>query len=299
MRRKVIKQAGQAYTITLPIQWVRDFGVDKKQEVDVEQSANQLIISAQMSAKGQSATIDATNYTKRILYQTIYALYAKGVDEIRVKCEQHVTPTLRESVHHMISFAVFEEKDAYVLKELGKSTTEQVDDLYKQVWQLIMHYYQSAITDCCKDQSATIEELDSRDREINKFCLHLQRLVSKQAHNNQQQGQILAQYAFMLEIMSDDVNRIWRFSVQSKKNAKPIEKILELSLHCMQEAFHISYNPIAQRIEALRKSRDELRALTLKINKAPFTQLSHYALNIAERSADLSQLAIMRKFKSE
>ena len=41
MKRKIIKQAGQAYTVTLPINWVRSFALDTKTEIDIEQKGNQ------------------------------------------------------------------------------------------------------------------------------------------------------------------------------------------------------------------------------------------------------------------
>ena len=44
MKRKVIKQASQAYTITLPIDWVRQNQISNKSEVDVTVSERSLII---------------------------------------------------------------------------------------------------------------------------------------------------------------------------------------------------------------------------------------------------------------
>ncbi len=301
MKRKIIKQAGQAYTVTLPIDWVRAFALDKKQEIDVEQKGNQLILSAKQSAKGETVTIDVANLSKRSIYQTIHALYARGVDEIRVTSHKNVAPLLRDAVLQMISFAVFEEKNACVLKEMGTSSSEQgqLDDLYKQVWQLVLQYYRTVIDDVCGPLVATKEDIFSRDHEINKFCLHLQRLISKQTYTNQQQGQIYAQYAFLLEILSDDINRIWRFSVEQKRTVKPLRKLFEESLASLQDAFHISYNLDHDRIDHLRKRRDTVRTLALSFTQTHQIRIAHYALNIAERSCDLMHLAIMWRFKSE
>jgi phosphate uptake regulator len=35
MKRKIIKQASQAYTITLPIEWIRKNNISEKSEVDL------------------------------------------------------------------------------------------------------------------------------------------------------------------------------------------------------------------------------------------------------------------------
>jgi len=299
MRRKVIKQAGQAYTVTLPIQWVRDFGIDAKKEVDITVRGNQLIFTSEQSTLGEVLTLDATNLSKRSLYQTIFALYARGVDEIRIKSSKQIFSIVRDCVPQLISFAVFEEKEYCVLKEIGMSSADQLENMYKQVWQLIMQYYESVIADVCGPLSVGVEEINKRDQEINKFCLYLQRLISKQAYSNPQQGQIFSQYAFLLEMMSDDINRIWRFSAEQKKHAKPLAKLLTLSLTCLQDAFHISYNLNHNRIDILRRRRDDIRELALSFTQPHYMRVAHYALNVAERSSDMMHLALMWRVRNK
>ena len=36
MKRRIIRQANQAYTITLPIEWIRKNNLDKASEVNLE-----------------------------------------------------------------------------------------------------------------------------------------------------------------------------------------------------------------------------------------------------------------------
>jgi len=128
--------------------------------------------------------------------------------------------------------------------------------------------------------------------------MHLQRLISKQIYTNQQQGQLFAQYAFLLEAISDDINRIWRYSITQKKNIKQLQKLLEESKESLEEAFHISYNLNHDRIDHLRKRRDALRETALTFTTPHQIRIAHYALNIAERSSDMMHLALMWRLKS-
>ena len=45
MKRKVIKQANQAYTITLPIEWVRKNKISKNSEVDIQIREKTLMVN--------------------------------------------------------------------------------------------------------------------------------------------------------------------------------------------------------------------------------------------------------------
>src|SRR3989344_437689 len=105
MKRKLIKQANQAYTITLPIEWIRKNGLTGKEEIDLEVSEKSIIISTAGHKTIQKVKFNASETTKRALYQNISAFYVKGIDEIEI-ISKDGTLNLNEVLSNLIGFAL-------------------------------------------------------------------------------------------------------------------------------------------------------------------------------------------------
>ena len=119
MKRKVIKQANQAYTITLPIDWARKNNLDKNSEVDLNEEGNILIITSKNQIAGIKVELEGDS-DKRTLRNQISALYSRGVDEIVLKSKQEISQSLIEILSSsFLGYALVEKKDnTYVIKDI-------------------------------------------------------------------------------------------------------------------------------------------------------------------------------------
>ena len=73
MKRKLIKQASQAVTVTLPIGWIRDNNLKSGEEVDFEVRENDLIISSGKKTVGNSIKLDISEMPKNTKYNSIFS----------------------------------------------------------------------------------------------------------------------------------------------------------------------------------------------------------------------------------
>ena len=180
MKRKVIKQANQAYTITLPINWVRQHMIDKNPEIDVVESGKSLIISSDDAVKGESVTIDASDWEEKSFNTVISALYARGVDEITMLSKEKICrDILSEISGRFLGYALIShESGKYTIKDISGANFSNLDEIFKRVFQMIISFYNSAINDIFGEEKETIPRLDSRDIEVNRFCLYLERAIS-------------------------------------------------------------------------------------------------------------------------
>src|SRR3990167_7040559 len=101
MRRKIIKQAGQAYTITLPIDWVRKHKLDAGSEIDLAVLEKSLVISTTSAVLGEKVTLDVKNWQGRIIRNYIIALYAKGVDEITINSDKDISSEITKALNNI------------------------------------------------------------------------------------------------------------------------------------------------------------------------------------------------------
>lgn len=299
MKRKVIKQANQAYTITLPIEWVRKNKIDKNSEVEVTESERSIIITNTGNVESKSAKIDATDFQERNIYRHISALYAKGIDEIEIKSDKDISSEILKALSNTIGYALLCKKEnVFQIKDIGGSNYSDLDEIFKRVFQMILSFYDAAIKDIFNEQKETDSELRVRDIEINKFCLFLQRAINKMSYSDSIKGRVLSTYSFEIEKIGDEITRFWRTNINYKVKKTPkIKKLAEKSLKGLEMAFEIYYQFNSKKSEELYFLRESVRfdSLKIKIADPPTIRLIRHIVKIIEDAADLTNLTLMIK----
>jgi phosphate uptake regulator len=297
MKRRVIKQANQAYTITLPIEWVRENKISEKSELDVETSEKSLIISSGNHIKKKKATLKVSGLNFLEISRPLNALYAKGIDEIEIISENECSSKIIKSLTNTIGFAlVSQEKNNYVIKDIGGGDYSDLDEIFKRVFQMILLFYESAIKDVFEGPQETIEGLYTRDAEINKFCLFLERAINKKSYPCETKGRALFTYAFEIEKIGDEIQRLWRTSLKYKiKKTKELKKILEMSSEGLALAFDFYYQFNLKIAEKLYDKREKVREDSMNLMKidAATARFVRHTVKIIEEAVDLSHLTFM------
>ncbi len=299
MKRKVIKQGNQAYTITLPIEWVRKNKIDGKSELDLIESGKSLIINSSNAIEGGTVKVDFSGLNYKGIYRTINALYAKGADEIIITANSDISQLLFKAASNNLGYALVSgEKGNYVIKDISGTNYSNLDQIFKRVFQMILFFYDSAIEDVFGKKEEDLEHLNARDQEVNKFCLYLQRAINKMSYEDAVNGRILFTYSFALEKIGDEIMRLWRTDIKyDVKKSKNIQELSNLVKKNLEEAFDSYYQFNLAGIEKIHEIRDKIRegSMTLSTTHAPTARFIRHLVKIAEDCADLSHLTIMRK----
>jgi phosphate uptake regulator len=180
MKRKVIKQANQAYTITLPIEWVRQNNIEENREIELELAEKSLIITNKGRTQIQKRSLNIDELKLRNVTRAIQALYARGVDEIEIISKREISNEFSRALRDTLGFALVSQKnDTYIIKDISGTNYSDLDEIFKRVFQMLLLFYESAIKDIFGSEKETMESVDLRDSEINKFCLFLERAINK------------------------------------------------------------------------------------------------------------------------
>ena len=297
-KRKVIKQANQAYTITLPIEWVRQNGIDKDSEVEVSLADKSLIISNVGRVEIKKKTVNVTGLEKRTMTRIIQAIYAKGIDELELISKEEISSEIVRCLRDTIGFALVSHSgDRYVIKDVGGGNYSDLDEIFKRVFKMILLFYDSAVEDVFGKEKEDMTSVDSRDSEINKFCLYLERAISRMSYPDPINGRVLFAYSFCLEKIGDEIHRLWRTNIKYKVKKTPaLKELVELSNEGLSKAFEFYYqfNPAsAEKVYAIRESVRAKSLLLLKVDSHTMRFVRH-AVKIVEDAADFSQLTLMK-----
>ena len=299
MKRKVIKQANQAYTITLPIEWVRKNNIEKNRELEVREEERSLIITNEAGIEVKKAKLKIEDFHDRNIYRHIAALYANGIDEIEIEADEDITNQILQGLTNTIGYALLCKKNnIFQIKDVGGTSYEDLDEIFKRVFQMILSFYEAAINDVFGPDIETKDNLQRRDGEINKFCLFLQRAINKMSYKDPIKGRILFTYSFEIERIGDEITRFWRTNINHDVKKTPeIKKLAERSLECLGKSFEAYYQFNSKKLEKIYHMRDKVRRDSLKVkagNKHTVRLIRHIA-TIFEIAADLSHLTLMDK----
>src|SRR3989344_3576215 len=106
MKRKLIKQAGQAYTLTLPIEWIRKHKLDSKSEVNLDILEKSIIVSTSSPLEEEKVSLNIKDWEGRTIRNHIIALYAKGVDEIIITSDKDISSEIRRAINNVMGYAL-------------------------------------------------------------------------------------------------------------------------------------------------------------------------------------------------
>jgi len=301
MKRKLVKQAGQAVTITLPIQWIREHNLKAGDEIDIQENEKNLILQTENKTSQGKVTIDGRNFKRiRMTYHFLNAAYTKGIDEVTFLSKKCFI-----DLQQQMGYAVIQQKgEEHTMQDISGTATEKIDDIFKRVFQMVITNYEKAMKDIFNEQKENHESIRQSDVEINKFTNFLERAIMKQTYADAATGKILFAFAFSLERIGDTILRLWRPIINYKsarqwvKNNKEAKELSTTTQTMLEKAFLLYYNPTAKVIEETIQLREKAReqGKTL-LEKGKAVEFVMHTLKIAEDAYDLTQLSLMKSME--
>lgn len=297
MKRKLVKQAGQAVTITLPIDWIRKHNLKPGDEIDLVENDSNLIITSEKRTSGGSIKLGLKDPSWRMKNVHLNAAYAKGFDEINLDAEKGYYPYLNQ----YMGFAVVSQKgESFTIKDISGVHDENLEEVFKRIFQRLISIYDAAIEDIFGDNLATEDTLRNVDEEINKLSLFLERSAMKSSYPDSSIGRIIFAYSFELERLGDNIVRLWRTNITEKViKSRQMKEILDISRQSLLKSFEIYYQYSPEKVSQMIKLKQLVREKVSKVTKLnpPTAMMLKYATNLVEDCADLTQLSLMRRMK--
>ena len=295
MKRKVVKQAGGAYTITLPIEWVRDNGIKKGCEVDLKINGKSLHIRNEGDVKVKKIKINVSGFNFKKVYLHLNSLYSAGFDEIEVVSDKDISSLLVRAVDSLLGYALVSSCEGKcVLKDIGGGGNADLNEIFKRVFQAVLQFYENCIDDIFGEEKETQEGSSMRDKEINKLCLYLERSINKMSFGNSTYERSLFTYAFELERIADNIIRLWRANIidKPKKSGKLNDLALDVK-KMLANSFDLFYNFNSTYLEKSYTLRENVRKAG-GFSKGE-ERLSRYMFEINESVVDLNPLILMMR----
>ena len=154
MKRKLIKQGNNSYTLTLPIKWIRDKGLDENSEIELEEKEGELIINTNINKKQiKKLELKITNYNERTIKNLLNQGYRQGYDLIKIQYKNKSQLDIIKSITRetLLGFELTEENlDSCIIENITEPSEEKFDIILRKVFLIIKNEGEEILNDILK-----------------------------------------------------------------------------------------------------------------------------------------------------
>jgi phosphate uptake regulator len=280
MRRKLIMQGNESFTVTLPIKWIKRH--DVKGEIDILEKDGTLEIkpAGAIKEKPKAKELDISALPEFLFIRLIGACYKNGYDEINLKYAAEQLKAIQTVVDKLIGYEITEKKpDFLIIKKIVTESIEQYNDSEKKCWHVLISMAEDCLEGIKKHDKKTLKAVIEADSIIDRFSDYCMYMLLK--HNDIEVKNPFVSYLFLhqLEKIADLFSEIAKFNLGLEAKLKPSEEILAQHERIKKyiSDFYLAYYKFD--IEAVKKlvlERDSMfNSLAKTIEKAKANEKNH------------------------
>lgn len=211
MRRKVINISGNTMMVSLPHKWVKNMGVKKGDEIEIQEKDRSLIVSTDLKPQQKSIEFDATNYDQT-LARVIGALYKKGYDEVKIRVNgpKQVEQLAETARDELVGFEMLEQKASYCrFKDVSGVEDQDFDSMLNRLF-FILEEFINRIISCAGNKLEDIDSVILTDINVNRFATLCRRLTNKYGYGAPINTPFLYYILESLERIGDELKSLCR-----------------------------------------------------------------------------------------
>jgi phosphate uptake regulator len=261
MKRKVIQLAGKTYVVTLPTEWVKEWGIKKGEEVDVKESGPRLIVTTGQARDLNRGEVDVNGSSDRSLRWILSSLHKKGYDEFELKTDnpEH-SKTVEELLKDLfLGFAIVNKTPkSMTVRAVSRELDEQLSAVTRRAF-LVTVQMADDLAKIAK--SKKFDELDSviaQEKTNNQLTNFVQRIINKKGLDEPVKNSFLYAIMWNLEKVADQFKYVGEHMRSKKDVDKNSQVLIERSAKLLREYYELFYN---FNVKELSRLSDEFKLL--------------------------------------
>jgi len=293
MKRKVIQIADKTLVISLPTDWVKEWGVKKGEQIDVLESGPRLIVSTAEPRQLRKKGIDVSNATERTLRWLLSSLHKKGYDEIEIHTEnpEHAIIIDQLLKDLFLGFAVIHCSGSQcVVRSLSKELDDQLDVIVRRAFLVTLAMAEQTLQMSKNKNFSEVQhilDLEKTNNQLTNFC---ERILNKRGLDDPVKTNFLYVIMWNLEKIADEYKYICENIVKKKKLGSETAELFEKVNGLLRKYYELFYKFDIEKLSALS---DEYKVVKELIEKAIaknddaliLSHLHHIVLKNADFSA--------------
>jgi len=270
MGRKV-QRFGTAEGITLPVEWTREMGIKKGQELDVAIRGNKLIVSMGESEVSKCKIhISSTNET--LVWWVVVPIYELGYDEIEVSFDNPNTILILNEMAKSQLGCVISEKteNKCVLKSIAKET--EFEAVFDMAFDTAISLGEQSLDLIKKGDMSKLKATKSLEYSLNSYVGFCTRMLTKYGYKVPKHTSVVFSIVKHLEFIGDMLDDLNENLIQfpKLKITKEFVGLYEKMIETLRKAHKIFYKCTEKELEEFIKFREGILS-DIQKSKDPLT----------------------------
>ena len=228
MKRKLVKQGAATMMISLPTKWIKTNNLDKGDEIDLEETNNNLIISSKKGiSKENKIKFDISGFNI-LSNRVILNLYIRGVDEIELTFTEFedIKKIQKQIIPELLGFEIIKQtQNTAIIKDVTGLDNQEIDDLIKRIF-FILDSMAEELTSAIKNKES-FDPIIETDKGVNRFSSFCLRILNKRGYKEFSKTSQIYEIVTRLEEIGDIYKDIARECQKKMKPEKGEIAILE------------------------------------------------------------------------
>ncbi len=289
MKRKIVRHGSSSLTITLPAKWVKKFALNKGDEVNVEESGSELIVSTEQETASQKKVVSVTDYglfTKNNLSH----LYQLGYDEIEIIFNDNKTlEEIKSRLPECIGFEIIDQKENRVfIKSIATTIESEFDTLLRKSFLITNEMAKDMLKALEEGQYGKLREIRNMESLNNKFTDVCIRILSKRGYKVAKRTMQIYDVLKTIERITDEFKYICDlFSCYRGKIDKSLIGLFRESIDYYLAFYSMFYKfdpELKKRIYLERKKLVRKYEAQLEQSKGVTSRFLHHMIEIVEKT---------------
>ncbi len=284
MKRKIIRQGNHSYTLTLPIDWIREQEIQEGQEVDLEQEAGSLLINLpkDRDRHKQIVFFDISKLKEeeeRTIKNILNQAYRKGYDTIRIRTKSQEEVALIADIvkKSLLGFDTMEEKNKIVVAaSIAEPSSDNYQTILNKLFFIIKVQIDGILTDIKTGKAHDLARFETTKDEFDNYTNFLRRIIVKHKIGGSKDSYMHYMMVGRLSLVCHSYYYLYKF-LASQKSFKASKEVIAL------------YADVASMFELLRQAyfdNDFTKAHQMAAQKKKLLNGSVYSLIQTKKGVD-------------
>lgn len=275
MKRKVIQLAGKTYVVTLPNDWVKQWGIKKGEEVDVIETGPRLIVSTSQARNLKKGEVNVNDASEQTLKWILSSLHKKGYDEIELLTEKQEHAKIVDKMLNdtFLGLAVVNRTPKSItINAVSRELDDQLQTIVRRAFLVTVQMCED-IAQTAKTKSLNnLEQIFTQERINNQLTNFIERVINKKGLDEPIKNSFLYVIVWNLEKVGDQLKKIGE-QIQNKKTVdKNTQILIDRTSKLFREYYNIFYDFNIKSLtifsENFKKLREDIEK-ELEVTKHP------------------------------
>ncbi|MDP3917279.1 MAG: AbrB/MazE/SpoVT family DNA-binding domain-containing protein [Nanoarchaeota archaeon] len=238
-RRKVSLIGPSTLMVSLPSKWVKEFGIKKGDEVDINVNGSSLLVETSKLKKNEVKKLDISNLSSNLIRYFIYSSYRNGNGEIELsfddehvidcntKKKELVLDVISSVVENLVGVEIMVQRERYVLiREISTVNRDEFANTLGRIFVTLVNSsndIRSAMKNNNKELLDRIKK--SSDKKINKLCDFCFRIINKGGIVENSKVPFYYSIISVLEELGDALEDICKIAIEGRVSDEEISKV--------------------------------------------------------------------------